>query len=88
MKTHNERLVGLAKDLSAGNVKKSWEAAELLTRPSKATHFGSVIGLTIGTGLVCGGLIVSAMGKGLLGVGGLTAGVITVASNIRNLKKC
>lgn len=87
MKTHNEKLLGRSRELSDGNVKKSWETAKKLTRPSKATRVGATIGLTIGSGLLLGGLVGVAFGKFPLGIGSVTAGIATVATNILNLNK-
>lgn len=87
MKTYTEKLMGLSQEISKDNVQKSWKTAKTLTRPSKATHFGSLIGTTIGAGLLCGGLIGTLSGRSIIGIGGLAAGAVTIVSNIINLKK-
>lgn len=87
MKTHNEKLLGRSKELSDGNIKKSWDTAKQLTRPSKATRVGAAIGLTIGSGLMLGGLVGVAFGKFAIGVGSVSAGIATVVTNAVNLSK-
>lgn len=87
MKTHNEKLLGRSKELSDGNVKKSWETAKKLTRPSKATRVGATIGLTIGSGLLLGGLVGVAFGQFALGASSVTAGIAAVVTNAVNLGK-
>ncbi|MDK2813075.1 MAG: hypothetical protein PWQ08_330 [Clostridiales bacterium] len=86
MKTYNQKFVKLAEELSAENVKKSQKTAQALTRPSNATCFGSMLGLTIGAGLVCGGLVGCAIGKGVFGMSSFVVGAITITSNIATLK--
>lgn len=87
MKTHNEKLLGRSKELTDGIVKKSWETAKKLTRPSKATHAGATVGLTIGSGLLLGGLFGVVFGHSALGAGSVTAGLVTVVTNAINLNK-
>lgn len=87
MKTHNEKLLEWSKELSGGNVKKSWKTAKKLTCSSKATRIGTTIGLTIGSGLLLGGLAEIAFGKFALGAGSVTAGIATVVTNAVNLSK-
>lgn len=87
MKTHNEKLLGLSRKLREENVKKSWKTAKRLTSPSKATRVGASVGLTIGSGLLLGGMAGVALGRIALGAGGVTAGFITVVTNAINLSK-
>ncbi|KMK74429.1 hypothetical protein [Alkalihalobacillus pseudalcaliphilus] len=86
MKNYNEKMVNLSKEISKDNVGKSWETAKKLTRPSKATRIGSVIGTSIGTGILCVGLIGVTLGKGVLGASGLVAGLIMLVTNVKNYK--
>lgn len=87
MKTHNEKLLRRSKEFSDGNVKKSWETARKLTRPSKAARVGATVGLSIGSGLLLGGLVGVAFGQFALGAGSVTAGAVTVVTNAVNLSK-
>lgn len=87
MKTYTEKIIGLSKELSKDNLQKSWKTAKKMTRPSKATHLGSLIGTIVGIGLFCGGLIGTVLGKSIIGAGSLTAGAVTIISNFLYLKK-
>jgi hypothetical protein len=87
MKTHNEKLLGLSKKLSDGNVKKSWKLAKKITSPSKATRVGATIGLTMGLGILIGGMVGVADGKFAIGVGSIAVGIAIIITNVVNLGK-
>lgn len=87
MKTHNKNLINLSKHIASDNIEKSRETAERLTRPSRITHISSAIGITIGSGLLLGGLAGAAFGKAAIGTGGLAAGILAVITSVKNIKK-
>lgn len=87
MKTHNENLTNLSKHIASGNIEKSRETAERLTRPSRITHTGSALGIAIGSGLLLGGLAGVVFGKAAIGTSSLIAGTMAVVTNAINLKK-
>ncbi|MGM0215307.1 hypothetical protein [Enterococcus sp. AZ109] len=87
MKKHNEKIVELSQELSKGNVQKSLETATRVTRPSKATQAASLLGTTLGVGLLCGGLIGTVLGKNVIGLSSLAVGALTIVSNMKNFKR-
>lgn len=88
MKKYNEKLLDASKKLSQDTLKKSAKTVNRLTNPSsKVAYVGSIIGIIVGIGLLVGGLIGIILGKVTLGVGGLIASEVTIASNVISLKK-
>lgn len=87
MKPQNEKPINLSKKIASGNIKTAQETAERLTRPSNLTSIGSVVGITIGSVLILGGLTGYVFGKAGLGAGSLTTGIVAVITNTINLKK-
>ncbi|GAA0178941.1 hypothetical protein SH2C18_19070 [Clostridium sediminicola] len=88
MKKYNGKLTEATKKISQETLSKSMCTVEKLTHPSKKVScIGSVIGGSVGIGLILVGTTGLLLGRGLLGIGSVIAGVSTVASNAVNIKK-
>lgn len=88
MRKYNQKLIDTSKKISQDSLRKSEDMVYKLTNPSNQVRkVGSAIGKTIGVGLICGGTAGILFGGGIWAVGSIIAGVTTVGSNIRFLKK-
>lgn len=96
MKNHNEKLINHNKNLiketekiSKETLHKSKDTVKKLTHPSKkVSRIGSVIGGSVGVGLVVVGATGLLLGRSSWGAGSsLIAGAVTVVSNVVNIKK-
>lgn len=88
MKKYNEKLIEAGKKVSQETLRKSMDTVEKLTHPSKKVScIGSAIGRSVGVGLIVAGTTGLILGRSLLGMGSLIAGVSTIASNALNIKK-
>lgn len=88
MKKYNERLIGNTKEFSNKTLQNSMHTVEKLTHPSKkVSYIGSVIGGSVGVGLVVFGTAGLILRNNLIGAGYVLAGVCTVVSNVINVKK-
>lgn len=87
MKTHNENLVKLSKGISSDNIQKSQEMSKRLTCPSKATHIGSIMGITMGSGFFIGGLTGLVFGRAAIGVSSLIVGTTAIVTSAITLNK-
>lgn len=88
MQNYNKKLIEATKKLSKKTLCKSNDTVEKLTHPSKnVSRIGSIVGGTIGIGLILIGTTKLLLGSSIWGIGSLIAGATTVASNAVNMKK-
>lgn len=83
----NKKIIQSTKKTSQDILQGSKRTVDKLTHPpKKIARIASVIGGTIGTGLVFTSVISFILGRSLLAKGTLSVGVITIASNVINFK--
>lgn len=95
MKTHNKKVLEANKMViqstrksSQDIIQASMKTVDKLTHPpKKMACIGSVIGGSIGVGLVLTGATGFILGRSLWASGTFIAGAVTIASNVVNLKK-
>lgn len=88
MQNYNENLMKTTKRLSKETLSKSMDTVDKLTHPSKRiSRMGSIVGGTVGAGLILIGTTWLLSGRSMKGMGSLVAGIATVASNSINMKK-
>jgi hypothetical protein len=84
---NNKELIDATKKFSEDCLKKSTKTVNTLTHPTpKVNKIGSTIGSGVGVGLILGGTTVLLLGKGMLGLGSMAAGAVTIISNTINHK--
>ncbi|QVK17644.1 hypothetical protein KHQ81_12425 [Mycoplasmatota bacterium] len=88
MNKYNKNLIEATKNISQNTLSKSMDTVEKLIHPSKKVSFiGSVIGNSIGVGLIVVGSIGVVLERNLFGIGCLIVGGITIVSNVININK-
>lgn len=84
----NRKIVQSTRRTSGDLMEKSMRTVNRLTHPPKRVNrIGSMIGGSIGVGLILYGATGYITGRGLWASGSLVAGALTISSNLINLKK-
>lgn len=84
----NEMVIQSTRKFSQDIIQASMRTVDKLTHPpKKIARIGSVVGGSIGVGLVLAGATGFILGRSLWASGTFIAGAVTIASNIVNLKK-